>query len=62
MSVLRYAVVWGVCVVAAGSDWWESGVYRADVLLKDLARAIHPENSKLASHTPVYLRNVFTEV
>lgn len=41
---------------AGGSDFWESGVVRADVVLSDLVRILHPE--LLPDHTLYYYKEI----
>ena len=39
-----------------GNDFWESGVYRPDIVLKDLVKIIHPE--LYPEYEPVYWRKL----
>lgn len=43
---------------AGGSDFWESGVVRPDMVLRDLARILHPENFSQDSLPLYYYRKL----
>jgi len=44
-----------------GSDWWESAVFRADLLVKDFAKIIHPENKHILGHDTRYFRDIYAK-
>lgn len=41
-----------------GSDFWESGVVRPDIILQDLARILHPEFQQEQSHLLYYYKQL----
>jgi len=45
---------WGV----AGNDWYQSALVKADVLLKDFIKVIHPDNTNVQTHELTYLRDM----
>ncbi len=44
---------------ASGSAWFEQGVSRPDLVLKDFIKVIHPESKSVATHRTFFLRDLF---